>query len=277
MPNLDISETCSERAADFGSSSARAAGELKFPVSFGQQRLWLLDGLLPMRSVYIEPKVYRLKGALKVDALRAALDELVERHETLRTRFVLEDSGPVQVIAAQLRIGPEVEDLTGLAAAERAGEARRRAQEEAQTPFDLERAPLLRARLLRLDEQEHWLLLTLHHIITDGWSSGVLSRELSELYAAHCRGEASGLPALPVQYADYAVWQREWLQGEVLEQQLAYWKSALAGLPTLELPTDRPRPAIANFGGERMRRRARRRTRRSALRNWVSARARRCS
>ncbi len=226
--------------------------EFVFPLSYAQQRLWLLDRLLPTGSVYNVPRVYRLMGGLNVGSLRAALDELVERHESLRTRFVLEDSGPVQVIAAQLRIGPEVEDLTGLAAVERAGEARRRAQEEAQTPFDLERAPLLRARLLRLDEQEHWLLLTLHHIITDGWSAGVLSRELSALYAAHCRGEASGLPALPVQYADYAVWQREWLQGEVLEQQLAYWRSALAGLPTLELPTDRPRPAIATFRGGRI-------------------------
>ena len=192
MPNLDISEACSERDADFASSSSRADGELRFPASFAQQRLWLLDRLLPTGSVYNVPKVYRLKGALKVDALRAALDELVERHESLRTRFGFEDSGPVQVIAAQLRIGLEVEDLTGLAAGEREGEARRRAQQEAQTPFDLERAPLLRARLLRLDEQEHWLLLTLHHIVTDGWSSGVLSRELSALYAAHCRGEASG-------------------------------------------------------------------------------------
>ncbi len=143
-------------------------------------------------------------------------------------------------------------DLAGLAAAERAGEARRRAQEEAQRPFDLERAPLLRARLLRLDEQEHWLLLTLHHIVTDGWSMGVLSRELSALYAAHVGGRRAPLAELPVQYADYAVWQREWLQGEVLEQQLAYWRKALAGVPMLELPTDRPRPASPSFRGGRI-------------------------
>lgn len=229
-----------------------SAKEFVFPPSYAQQRLWLLDRLLPTGSIYNVPKVYRLSGALKVDALRPALDELVERHESLRTRFGFEGNAPVQVISAQLRLEVEVEDLTGLAAGERESEARRRAQEEAQTPFDLERAPLLRVRLLHVHEQEHWLLLTLHHIITDGWSSGVLSRELSELYAAHARGEASGLPALPVQYADYAVWQREWLQGEVLEQQLAYWKPALAGLPVLELPTDRPRPAFATFRGERI-------------------------
>jgi thioesterase domain-containing protein len=224
--------------------------EFIFPPSYAQQRLWLLDRLLPRGSVYNVPKVYRLSGALEVGALRAALDDLVERHESLRTRFGYEESGPVQVIAAQLRLGLEVEDLAGFAPGQREGEARRRAQEEAQAPFDLERGPLLRARLLRVHEQEHWLLLTLHHIITDGWSSGVLVRELSVLYGARCRGEAHGLPALPVQYADYAVWQREWLQGEVLEQQLGYWKPALSELPVLELPTDRPRPAIASFRGD---------------------------
>ena len=248
--SLDSSgqQSTAERPALVQSS----AKEFVFPLSYAQQRLWLLDRLLPTGSIYNVPKVYRLRGALRVEALQWALDELVERHESLRTRFGFEESGPVQVIAARLRVELAVEDLTGLAAGEREGEARRRAQEEAQTPFDLERAPLLRARLLRVHEQEHWLLLTLHHIITDGWSSGVLARELSELYGAHCRGEASGLPGLPVQYADYAVWQREWLQGEVLEQQLAYWKPALAGLPALELPTDRPRPPMASFRGERI-------------------------
>jgi hypothetical protein len=229
-----------------------SAKEFVFPPSFAQQRLWLLDQLLPNGAIYNVPRVYRLHGPLNVEALRLAFDDLVERHESLRTRFGLEDSGPVQIISAQMRTALQVEDLTGPAPAQREAEARQRAQQEGQAPFDLQRGPLFRVRLLRLSEHEHWLLLTLHHIVTDGWSSGVLQRELSALYAARCRGESAGLPALPVQYADYAVWQREWLQGDVLEQQLGYWKQALAELPALDLPTDRPRPAIASFRGGRV-------------------------
>ena len=194
-----------------------SAKEFVFPPSFAQQRLWLLDQLLPNGAIYNVPRVYRLHGPLNVEALRLAFDDLVERHESLRTRFGLEDSGPVQIISAQMRTALQVEGLTGPAPAQREAEARQRAQQEGQAPFDLQRGPLFRVRLLRLSEHEHWLLLTLHHIVTDGWSSGVLQRELSALYAARCRGESAGLPALPVQYADYAVWQREWLQGDVLE------------------------------------------------------------
>jgi hypothetical protein len=219
------------------------------PSSFAQQRLWLLDRLLPRGSVYNVPKVFRLVGELNVGALRGALNEIVRRHEALRTRFGLEDTGPVQVIAAELELNLGVEDLAAIPAPLRETEARRLAQEEAQVPFSLESGPLLRVRLLRLSEDEHWLLLTLHHIVTDGWSSGVLARELSVLYRSYASDVANPLPPLPVQYADYAVWQREWLQGPVLEQQLAYWKPALAGLPVLELPTDRPRPALASFRG----------------------------
>ncbi len=145
---------------------------------------------------------------------------------------------PVQVITPELKFELEVEDLSALPAPTREAEALRRAQQAAAQPFDLERAPLFRARLLRLGESEHWLLLTQHHIATDGWSSGVLRRELSVLYEAFREGKPSPLPELPVQYADYAVWQREWLRGEVLEEQLSYWKHALADLPVLELPTD---------------------------------------
>jgi hypothetical protein len=223
-----------------------------FPLSYAQQRLWLLDRLLPRGSVYNVAKVFRLVGSSDVAALRAALNELVQRHEVLRTRFELEDRGPVQVIAPQMPLALQLEDLGELGAEVREAEARRLSREEAQTPFDLERGPLIRVRLLRLSDTEHWLLLTLHHIVTDGWSWGVLVRELSALYAAHRQGEASALPALPVQYADYAVWQREWLQGEVLEQQLGYWKPMLAELPVLKLPTDRPRPAVPSFRGGRV-------------------------
>ena len=223
-----------------------------FPTSFAQQRLWLLDRLLPLGSVYNVPRVFRVEGLLQVDALRRAVREVVRRHEVLRTRVEMEEGGPVQVIAAELELGLEVEDLVGWLPEEREAQARRLAQAEAQAPFDLERGPLLRVRLLRLRKDEHWLLLTLHHIVTDGWSSGVLARELSVLYRACCRGEANPLPQLPVQYADYAVWQREWLQGDVLEQQLGYWKEALAGLPVLELPTDRPRLRVASYRGGRI-------------------------
>jgi len=251
LPNLNAVAGFDACAIDRGIPKAVAANELRFPVSFAQQRLWLLDRLLPMGSVYSVSKLYRLSGELKVEALRGALDDLLERHESLRTRFEFEESGPVQLVAAHQRMELQVDDLEALELSEREVEARRRVQAEVQAPFDLGRGPLIRGRLLRLSEREHWLLLALHHIITDGWSSGVLARELSELYGVRLRGESASLPALPVQYADYAVWQREWLQGEVLERQLAYWKPALAELPVLELPTDRPRPAVASFRGGR--------------------------
>src|SRR5207245_9999709 len=167
-------------------------------------------------------------------------------------RLEVEHAMPVQVIAPELKLRLEVEDLGALPEPEREAEARRRAKEAAAQPFDLERGPLLRARLLRLGESEHWLLLTLHHIVTDGWSSGVLRRELSLLYEAFREGRPAPLPELPVQYADYAMWQREWLQGDALAEQLSYWKQALAELPVLELPTDRPPPAVQSYRGGRL-------------------------
>ena len=224
----------------------------RLPLSFAQQRLWLLDQLLPSGSVYNIPRVLGLAGQLDVEALRRSFDELLHRHEALRTRFALQNGEPVQVIEPQLSVALELEDLSALAPALREAEAQRRAQAEAQAPFDLERGPLIRARLLRLAPTEHWLLFSMHHIVTDGWSMGVLGREISALYGACRRGEVSPLAELPVQYADYALWQRQWLQGEVLEQQLAYWKQALAELPVLELPTDRPRPMAASYRGARV-------------------------
>src|SRR5512146_239643 len=224
----------------------------RLPLSFAQRRLWLLDQLLPSGSVYNLPRVVRLRGTLDVEGLRRAFDELLRRHEALRTRFKVHDGEPVQVIEPRLSLALEPEDLSALAPAPREAEAERRAQQEAQASFDLKRGPLIRARLLRLTPSEHWLLLSLHHIVTDGWSMGVLFNELSALYGAYRRGEASPLAELPVQYADYALWQREWLQGDVLEQQLAYWRQALADLPVLELPTDRPRPMAASYRGARV-------------------------
>ncbi|HEX7273273.1 MAG TPA: amino acid adenylation domain-containing protein [Casimicrobiaceae bacterium] len=224
--------------------------EYVFPQSFAQQQLWLLDQLLPNGSVYNVSSHVRLNGRLDVDALRQALQKLVQRHEVLRTRFDVRNGLPVQLIAPEGDLALKVDDLSTLPAPER--EAGERARAAARQPFDLARGPLLRASVLRLGDAEHWLQLTLHHIVTDGWSLRVLWKELSALYASYLRGEAPALPELPVQYADYAVWQRERLQGEFLAQQLAFWKGALADLPALELPTDRPRPAFPSYRGARV-------------------------
>ena len=220
------------------------------PPSFAQQRLWLLDRLYPDEAIYNEPQAFRLRGPLDRDALRRALNEIVCRHEALRTRFAVDDARLVQVIAPALDVPLDVEDLRTLAETERDAEARRIAQAERRARFDLAQGPLLRVRLLCLREGEHWLLLTMHHIATDGWSVGVLWRELAVLYAAFHAGQPSPLPALAAQYADYAVRQREGLKGEALERALAYWKRTLAGMHTLELPTDRPRPATASHRGD---------------------------
>ena len=222
------------------------------PCSFAQMRLWFLDQFEPGSSVYNVVSRVRLEGVLDVQALESALNALVERHETLRTRFGVEDGDPVQVIAATLKVPLPLDDLSGIPQTERETELQKRMQSETGVPFDLAQGPLLRARLLRLAEKEHVLLLTLHHIVSDGWSMGVLMRDLSALYGASCQGEASPLPVLPVQYADYAIWQRERLQGEVLEKQLSYWREQLKDLPILDLPTDRPRPALQSFRGAQL-------------------------
>ena len=181
-------------------------------------------------------------------------ETLVRRHESLRTTFSVVDgdvdSDPVQVIHEPSDCSLDFVDLTGLEEEPRGRETDRLIQEESQRPFDLQQGPLFRARLLRLSDEEHILLLTLHHIVSDGWSQGVLCRELSALYNAFSHGKPSRLPELALQYADYAAWQRSWLQGETLERQIGYWKQNLQGAPTLlELPTDRPRPAVQTFQG----------------------------
>ncbi len=219
------------------------------PTSFAQGRLWFLDQFEPGSSVYNIPLAVRLAGVLDVEALEAALNALVERHEALRTRFGLEEGDPVQLIAAALKVPLPVDDLGSVPEEGREEEVQKRVQTEGDIPFDLAQGPLLRARLLRLEERTHVLVLTLHHIISDGWSMGVLMRELSALYRACGQGAPSPLPALPVQYADYAIWQRDWLQGAVLDKQLSYWRDQLKDLPVLDLPTDRPRPAMQSFRG----------------------------
>jgi amino acid adenylation domain-containing protein len=221
-------------------------------LSFGQQRLWILDKLLPDRSVYNTPRVERLSGPLDVAALEKSIAEIRCRHEILRTRFAVVDGEPRQLIAPPSPLALQVEDLSALSAGAREAEARRVAEAFCRKPFDLEHGPLFDARLLRLGADEHWLLLNMHHIVTDHWSSSIFSRELAALYDAFQRGLASPLPPLPVQYADFAVWQRESLQGAVLERLLDYWRGALAGLPAVELPFDRPRPAVASASGGRV-------------------------
>src|SRR6185312_12506173 len=220
------------------------------PLSFAQQRLWFIDKLEPGNPFYNIPVVVELSGELEVVALAQTLSEVVRRHEVLRTHFGEEGGEPVQVIEEEAALPLPLTDLSGLGEVERAAAVRELAQEEAGQAFELSRGPLLRVQLLRLEETEHVVLLTLHHIITDGWSTGVLIKEVATLYEAYSQGRPSPLAELEWQYGDYAAWQREWLQGEVLEEQLRYWRRQLGGeLPVLELPTDRPRPAVQSYRG----------------------------
>ncbi|HEV2736643.1 MAG TPA: amino acid adenylation domain-containing protein, partial [Longimicrobiaceae bacterium] len=220
------------------------------PLSFAQERRWFIDRLEPGSGLYNIPVAWRLGGALDEAALEHALGEIVRRHEALRTTFAEVDGSPVQVIAPFGGFALPVEDLSDLSEADREAALRRRAGEEARRAFDLSAGPLFRAALLRLGAEDHVLLLSVHHIVSDGWSMGVLNRELSALYAAYRERRESPLPELPVQYADYALWQREHLREGVLEGELAYWRERLADAPALlELPTDHPRPSAQSFRG----------------------------
>ncbi len=222
------------------------------PLSFAQRRLWFLDRLYPGAAAYNLPKVIRAEGDLDVPLLERVLGEIVARHEVLRTSLPTRDGEPVQVVAPAGPVTLPRVDLRPLAPEARRRAVRRLARAAAENPFDLARGPLWRARLLVLGPRRHVILLTLHHTVSDGWSSGVLVRELTALYTAFAAGEPSPLPPLPVQYADYAAWEREWLQGERLERQLDWWRRALDGVRTLELPTDHPRSAEAGLAGERL-------------------------
>jgi hypothetical protein len=220
------------------------------PLSFAQQRLWFLDQLDPGSAAYNVPYPLRVRGRLRVRVLKRALQQLVHRHESLRTRFPVADGEPVQWVEPAGPVRLPVVDLGALGEAAREAEMQRLAGDEARRPFDLAAGPLLRTSVVRLGGEDAAMLLTLHHVISDGWSTGGLVREVSTLYGAFSRGVEARLPELPVQYADYAAWQRRWLSGEVLEGQLAYWRERLAGGPALlELPTDRPRPAVLDGAG----------------------------
>nr|QEO74315.1 condensation domain-containing protein [uncultured bacterium] len=220
------------------------------PTSFAQQRLWFLDQLEPGNPVYNIPAALRLTGRLDVALLERSFGEVLRRHEVLRTGFAETDGEPVQLISPSAVLELPVTDLSGLAPDEQARRVHELTAEAARFVFDLESRPLMRAGVLRLGEEEHVLLLTMHHIVSDAWSVSVLVRELAALYEAYARGGESPLPELPVQYSDYALWQRQHLTGEVLEEQLGYWRRQLAGAPPLlPLPTDRPRPAASSFRG----------------------------
>jgi amino acid adenylation domain-containing protein len=219
------------------------------PPSFGQQRLWLLDQMLPDKTVYNEWSVYGLTGALDAGAFARAVDAIVARHDVLRTGYAAIDGELRQIVLRAPRQVFALHDLTALPITEREAAARRLVEGEVTRPHDLERGEVIRVVLLRVAPQEHWMVVAKHHITYDRWSRAVFDRELATLYAAFLRGESSPLPALPVQYADYAEWQRAKLDDATLARLLAHWTRALADLPALDLPTDRPRPAVATFRG----------------------------
>jgi amino acid adenylation domain-containing protein len=247
--------------AAIGSGAGRAADHLQLKpserkdgetveLSFAQQRLWFLDQLEPGSDFYNIPVALRLKGELDVAALEQSLSDIIARHESLRTTFASVEGQPVQVISPPNAFKLSVCDLSALPSQRAEIEAAALRDAEARLGFDLSEGPLLRVELVRLSRDEHLLLLTMHHIIADGWSMGILVREVAALYEAHRGGTAAELPALKIQYADYAVWQRGYLSGEVLEEQLSYWRQQLAGAPAvLELPIDRPRPPVQSFRG----------------------------
>ncbi len=191
------------------------------------------------------PFFWQISGLLNITALEKAIAEIVQRHEVLRTSFSVVDESPIQVIHPHLQLKMQVLDWRKLTEADQLSKAQQLAAEELQQSFDLSNPPLLRVKLLQLADQSHLLLLVIHHIVCDGWSMDIFCRELFTLYTAFCAGESSPLPELSLQYADFAHWQRQWLQGEILQTQLNYWQKQLAAVsPLLELPTDRPRPSM---------------------------------
>ncbi|MGI9291061.1 MAG: condensation domain-containing protein, partial [Gammaproteobacteria bacterium] len=223
--------------------------DAEIPASFSQQRLWFLEELEPGNSIYNMPFTMRLRGMLDLSALQVAVDDLVQRHESLHTHFAYQGERPVQVIDNSIRISVGHEKAHGL---DDAKIAKWLAVNSAQA-FDLYKGPLLRVDVLEVAEDDFRLLLVMHHIVSDAWSMSVLIQELTRLYAQHCGGEPANLPELQLQYADYAAWQRDWLAGPGLERQVAYWRERLADAPPLlELPTDRPRPASQSYRGDHL-------------------------
>ena len=221
------------------------------PLSFAQQRLWFIEQFEEATAAYNIPFGFRLRGQLNVAALERSLNEILRRHEALRTSFTTIAGKPQTTITPVLTMPLPVKDLRNFPEEKREAEIYQVAIEDARSPFNLAQSPLFRILLLQLNEEDYFLLLTIHHIIFDGWSIGVFMRELTILYNAFSCGRPSPLPELPIQYADFAKWQREWLKGEVLDRQLSYWKKQLSGSPpVLELRTDRSRPTRQTFRGK---------------------------
>lgn len=236
------------RGETAGPAIPRLAERDSAPLSNSQQGLWVLNQLMPGESLYHTPTAVRLNGSLDVVALGKALDAIVARHDALRTTFVTVEGTPRQVVTKSVSLDMPLIDLTDRAETEREEQAQRLLQHEARKPFDLSQGPLIRAILLKLKDEEHILLVTMHHIVTDGWSMGIFNRELSGLYESFHNEQPSSLAELPIQYLDYADWQRRWFEGEVYRSQLGYWKKKFATLPAaLELPTDHPRPNVQAY------------------------------
>src|SRR6266516_3752451 len=222
------------------------------PLSFGQQSFWFLNQLNPNTPLYNIYRAVRLRGVLKANALQQALNEIIARHEALRTTLASLDEEPVQLIAATWTLNLKIIDLSDTSASDQEAAAAQTLTEQAHVPFELTTGPLIRAVLIRLNDEEHILLLAMHHVVSDDWSMGILFNELSALYEDFASGRGSALPPLTIQYPDFAIWQRNWMQGDVLEKQLSYWKQRLGEAPPmLELPTDRPRPALPTYKGAR--------------------------
>ncbi|HID52191.1 MAG TPA: non-ribosomal peptide synthetase, partial [Anaerolineae bacterium] len=220
-----------------------------FPLSFAQERLWFLNQLEPNNPAYNIPLAVRIDGRLQLPVLKQTIAEIVRRHALLRTVFATEADKPVQIIVPEIEIPFSIADMRGLPDTA----VQQRIAQESQRIFNLAEGPLFHVTLIQRGDEEHVIILTMHHIISDGWSMGILMREIGLLYSAFLAGRPSPLPDLPIQYADFALWQRQWLQGEALETQLAYWKEQLTNCPPLlELPTDRPRPPIQTNRGARV-------------------------
>ena len=220
------------------------------PCSFAQQRLWFLYQLEPDSCAYNMPGALRVRGPLDLEVLQRTLDEINRRHESLRTTFREVDGQPVQVIGPATGLPLRLHDLQHLPEHEREAEAVRLAYEEAHTPFDLATGPTIRATVIHLGPDHYAWLWTMHHIISDGWANSILISEIVTLYGAFLQGQPSPLPELTIQYADYAIWQREFLQGALLDGHLSYWREQLGTeLPLLALPTDFPRPAAFSDRG----------------------------
>ena len=259
LSDLLVASTVAEFARKVQTASRAEQDQLRkisrrdtneFPLSFAQERLWMFDQIIPDRWAYNIPIRVRLRGSLRVDALEAAIAQVTKRHQSLRTRFLVKENRVVQIIDEPGPIEMEVHNLRAMAEQEREIEALHLCEKEGRRSFDLSRGGLLRAGLIQLTEDDHIVLLTTHHIVSDDWSMAVLIDELAHSYEAFCKGKPASLPELNFQYGDYAVWQREWTQGEACNSQIAYWKSQLANSPkALRLRTDRPRPAVQTFRG----------------------------